>query len=201
MKVAKLQNQKGFTLIEIAVVLTIIGLLMAAVVKGGEFIKEAKYDNIKNAVEGYKVAFNSYMKKYSAVPGDDDQVINHTPSAVWSSATAGDGSGAIDTVAEEAQAFDHLARAGLIKSFDGIGTAYPKHALGGPIKMISGVAGFTHAVCLDGLSKDDAVRMDEIFDGSLSPDTGDAHILDSTGNVVTDPANISATGNEVCVAL
>jgi prepilin-type N-terminal cleavage/methylation domain-containing protein len=65
------QQQSGFTLIEIAIVLVIIGLLLGGVLKGQELITQAKIKNVANDFNGLTAAIYSYQDRYKRLPGDD----------------------------------------------------------------------------------------------------------------------------------
>ena len=67
----RIQSQKGFTLVEIAIVLVIIGLLLGGILKGQEMITQAKIKNVVNDFNGITAAINSYQDRYKALPGDD----------------------------------------------------------------------------------------------------------------------------------
>jgi prepilin-type N-terminal cleavage/methylation domain-containing protein len=64
-------GQRGFTLVEIAIVLVIIGLLLGGILKGQEMITQAKIKNVVNDFNGITAAINSYQDRYKALPGDD----------------------------------------------------------------------------------------------------------------------------------
>src|SRR5450759_70145 len=64
-------KQAGFTLVEIAIVLVIIGLLLGGILKGQEMITQAKIKNVVNDFNGITAAVNSYRDRYRALPGDD----------------------------------------------------------------------------------------------------------------------------------
>lgn len=64
-------RQAGFTLVEIAIVLVIIGLLLGGVLKGQEMIENAKVKNGINDMNGILAAYNTYIDRYKALPGDD----------------------------------------------------------------------------------------------------------------------------------
>ncbi len=70
------KQQSGFTLIEIAIVLVIIGLLLGGVLKGQELITQAKIKNIANDFSGVTAAVYGYQDRYRRLPGDD-------PDAGW----------------------------------------------------------------------------------------------------------------------
>jgi prepilin-type N-terminal cleavage/methylation domain-containing protein len=62
--------QKGFTLIEIAIVLVIIGLLLGGVLKGQELITAARVRNLASQLDGVKIAYYGFLDRYRVAPGD-----------------------------------------------------------------------------------------------------------------------------------
>lgn len=64
-------RQSGFTLVEIAIVLVIIGLLLGGVLKGQEMINNSRVKNAINDMNGVSAAFNSYFDRFRRTPGDD----------------------------------------------------------------------------------------------------------------------------------
>jgi prepilin-type N-terminal cleavage/methylation domain-containing protein len=60
----------GFTLIEIAIVLVIVGLLLGGVVKGQELISGARVRSVISQQDGIKAAFFGFQDRYRALPGD-----------------------------------------------------------------------------------------------------------------------------------
>jgi prepilin-type N-terminal cleavage/methylation domain-containing protein len=113
-----MKNQKGFTLVEMAIVLVIIGLLLGGVLKGQELIKNAKVKGIANDVNAVSAAMNGYQDRYKALPGDDAQASAH----VNANATNGNGNGIIDggfqatgvLSGENLEFFHHLSFAKLL---------------------------------------------------------------------------------------
>ena len=65
------RNQSGFTLIEIAIVLVIIGLLLGGVLKGQELINSAKVKNLATDFRNIPVFIYGYQDKFKSLPGDD----------------------------------------------------------------------------------------------------------------------------------
>src|SRR6188472_935406 len=63
-------RQNGFTLIEIAIVLVIIGLLLGGVLKGQELITGARVRNLVAQQDGVKAAYFGFLDRYRALPGD-----------------------------------------------------------------------------------------------------------------------------------
>ncbi len=64
------KNAKGFTLVELAIVMVIIGLLIGGILKGGELIASAKVNKVISSLKGYDGALQTYLDKYNAIPGD-----------------------------------------------------------------------------------------------------------------------------------
>ena len=85
-------RQSGFTLVEIAIVLVIIGLLLGGILKGQEMITQARIKNVINDYNGITAAYFSYQDRYRAIPGDDAGAPTRwTLGAPGTSATSGNG--------------------------------------------------------------------------------------------------------------
>ena len=77
-------QQGGFTLVEIAIVLVIIGLLLGGVLKGQELINSAKVKNFANDFRNIPLFIYGYQDKYKALPGDDSAAATHVTGATQS---------------------------------------------------------------------------------------------------------------------
>src|SRR5258708_12590732 len=64
------KRTQGFTLIEIAIVLVIIGLLLGGVLKGQELITSARVRNLISVQDGIKAAFFGFQDRFRALPDD-----------------------------------------------------------------------------------------------------------------------------------
>lgn len=115
-------QQSGFTLVEIAIVLVIIGLLLGGVLKGQELINSAKVKNFANDFRNISTFVYAYQDKYRATPGDDPAPAAHVgATAVPATTPAGlQGNARIDgawntvTVTDESYLFwQHVRLAGL----------------------------------------------------------------------------------------
>lgn len=71
------KHQSGFTLVEIAIVLVIIGLLLGGVLKGQELINSAKVKNMANDFRNISTFVYAYQDKFRAMPGDDPAPGSH----------------------------------------------------------------------------------------------------------------------------
>ena len=114
-------RQTGFTLVEIAIVLVIIGLLLGGILKGQEMITQAKIKNVIADFSGVSAAYHGYQDRYRALPGDDLNA--GTRWAVAPAATPGNGNGVVAGAYNSATAtdesrlwWDHLRRAGVESS-------------------------------------------------------------------------------------
>jgi prepilin-type N-terminal cleavage/methylation domain-containing protein len=58
------RNQKGFTLVEIAIVLVIVGLVLFAVMKGGDMVKAGKAKKTIDQMEQLRAAILSYSNQH-----------------------------------------------------------------------------------------------------------------------------------------
>lgn len=65
-----IKNQKAFTLVELAIVIIIIGLLLAGVMAGQELIKQAKIRGFIKKITQVNGAINTFYSKYNYIPGD-----------------------------------------------------------------------------------------------------------------------------------
>lgn len=65
-----MRKQHGFTLVEIAIVLVIIGLLLGGILRGQELIQNARVRNIIDQQNGIKAAFFGFQDRFRMIPGD-----------------------------------------------------------------------------------------------------------------------------------
>ncbi len=106
-------QSQGFTLIEIAIVLVIIGLLLGGVLKGQELITSARVRNLISQQDGVKAAFFGFQDRFRALPGDYTQATTNITGATQN----GNGNGQIEsttTPLEDILVWEHLSKAGFI---------------------------------------------------------------------------------------
>ena len=112
-----MRKQQGFTLIEIAIVLVIIGLLLGGVLKGQELINAARVRNVAAQLDGVKIAYLGFLDRYRVYPGDMPTAVAATQipgAASVGCATAPTCSNGKIDPAENLLVWYHLSRAGFI---------------------------------------------------------------------------------------
>ncbi|MCW8821743.1 MAG: prepilin-type N-terminal cleavage/methylation domain-containing protein [Sulfurovum sp.] len=108
-----MRNRKGFTLVELSIVLVVIGLLIGGVLKGKSMIDNAKQKRVKGDVDGIVAATYNYQDKYGFLPGDDTTNLATGTLAV-AGCTGGNGDGSIGTTAERICAWRAIIAAGFV---------------------------------------------------------------------------------------
>ena len=125
-------GQKGFTLVELAIVMVIIGLLVGAVLKGQAMIDDARIKRVINDINGISAAYFIYLDRYNAFPGDDPNSVGR-----WAGVANGDGDGRIEQsetapAGESLEAWQGMRSAGLLSgNAAAVGaSALPRHPFG-----------------------------------------------------------------------
>lgn len=138
-----MSKQTGFTLIELAIVLVIIGLLLGGVLRGQELINSAKVKNMANDFRSIPVYIYGYQDKFKALPGDDKAAVSHVGAT-----TNGNGNGALEgswfnvkaSTSEAYQFWQHVRMANLAvgPTDDANADWRPTNADGGSIGIMAG---------------------------------------------------------------
>ena len=145
MRRAGRQAQSGFTLVEIAIVLVIIGLLLGGVLKGQELIENTRVKNAANDMNGIAAAYNGYLDRYRRLPGDDPGAMVAARGTSWTGVAPGNGDGVIAAWAnlsgadESDNFFQHLRAAGFITGNPAAAgvAAMPLNAWGGLTNIVN----------------------------------------------------------------
>lgn len=156
------RNQSGFTLIEIAIVLVIIGLLLGGVLKGEELINSAKVKNLAGDFRNIPLFIYSYQDKYRALPGDDAAASTHLTGGTAATTPANSiGNGVINgnwnstTATDESYLFwQHIRLANLVAGATSTSAPeyLPTNATGGTIGIQSGTSTAANSPIKDGSS-------------------------------------------------
>ena len=191
-----MNKQAGFTLIELAIVLVIIGLLLGGVLRGQELINSAKVKNMARDFQNVQVYVYGYQDRFKVLPGDDHNASNHVVGTnpangtqngiiegTWNTATDGDETCAI---------WQHVRLAGLSPGSTTISCAanntyQPRNADGGliGIQSVSTFAQITsmtgaYVVCSDQILGRFAAQLDTTLDDGVG-NTGAVRVIVNGG--------------------
>ncbi len=166
---SKARDQRGFTLVELAIVLVIIGIILGAVLKGQELINNAKIKRAYNQYREVLAAVYTYYDRYGKYPGDDPNANSR-----WGTSTSGDNDGLIDGFAfgcttqttETCQAWYHMRLTNLLV---GSGAQAPSNVYGGTVGIgYATVQGLTtHWIGFDNVPGDVCQSLDEQYDDGV----------------------------------
>lgn len=145
--------QRGFSLVELSIVLVILGLLTGGILAGQSLIRAAELRSVSTEYSRYVTAVQTFRDKYRAIPGDfidatrfwnrqtgdawcsghvgaatdPNGVCNGDGNSIMSAASAG----VANEATENFQFWRHLAKAGLIEgTFTGVaGSGSGSHAI------------------------------------------------------------------------
>jgi|SRR5450631_3636296 len=204
------KSQSGFTLVEIAIVLVIIGLLLGGVLKGQELIYNQKVKSTYDNYRQYTAAMYGYQDRYKALPGDDPQAANRgfIVPAGDPVITPGTGDGIIAgggslcplaaAALEVCQATYHLRLSGFLT---GDGTIATQHPLSGVVTLNAPTAamGFPAAflgaptsICWQKLPNKAAQQIDVSYDDGKAKSGSMQGSADYTTLVAAAPNTPSA---------
>lgn len=209
------RHQSGFTLIEIAIVLVIIGLLLGGILKGQELITQARIRNVGNDFQSVTAAINLYQDRYRALPGDDPGAAARW-TAAGSTTTSGTGDGTIGTGTAATPAYNsstpgdesrlfwqHLRLAGLVggaTTTGAIGTANPPNAASGITGVQNSAFGINGIViCSNNLPAKIAQAIDTQFDDGIATSGTVRGFPGTTAATAVPTANYIDDGNNFYV--
>jgi prepilin-type N-terminal cleavage/methylation domain-containing protein len=162
-------DQAGFTLVEIAIVMVIIGLLIGGVLKGQAMIENAKSKRVIKQADELRAAIMTFFDKYGVYPGDEGlanvppgggDVNNPNPNGQMG-----------NNATERGDLFVDLSLANLI-SGTFTGTNYVQHVYGGDVWVywttpIAGVTPTGHYIRFFNFPADVALEVDIKYDDGV----------------------------------
>jgi prepilin-type N-terminal cleavage/methylation domain-containing protein len=219
MKYRNMSRQAGFTLVEIAIVLVIIGLLLGGVLKGQEMIENAKVKNAVSDLNGISAASHTYTDRFRRIAGDDGPIATLTGrGGLWTNLPAS-GSGNNDGIlgpitgpntfngAGEADAFFmQLRAAGLISGnpVDAAVAAMPRNAFNGLLGITTDTAVMGNMpgtkLCLSQVPGKAARALDTQLDDGVG-NTGSIRSTATVAPIVAPGAAVAAYNDDLVYTL
>lgn len=202
-KFYKTNMQKGFTLIEIAILLIIIGLFFGGMLQGQQLIENSQLKQALRGINSTATAVLAYQASYNSLPGDDGPVVSlHSRGERWALVRgAGDADGLLEVSNpqtfngdNESGAFwQHLKAAGLISGnpADSGTLALPRNPWGGLLGINTANMGGNltgSKVCLSQVPGSAAFSLDKELDDGLG-DSGRFRATLGSSGVNTNPSN------------
>ena len=206
------KQQSGFTLVEIAIVLVIIGLLLGGVLKGQELVNNAKVKNLANDFRGISTFVYAYQDRFRALPGDDRAATTHLNGGT-NAAAANLGNARINgawnstTASDESYLFwQHVRLAGLATGTTNTAAAdyLPRNAEGGVIGVTSEPVLTNPAtpypasfyVCSQGIQGRFARQIDTTLDDG-NTQTGTIRVITDNAANMAEAINVTAANDAV----
>lgn len=120
-------RNRGFSLLEISIVLSIIGILMGFAIKGKGIIDLAKTKSVTSQIENIRTAVQIFTEKYGGMPGD----ISNADSVLGGENGRGDGK--VSSLDDVKRFWSHLSKSGLISMQ--LSNGVPTTKLGGSLLL------------------------------------------------------------------
>lgn len=122
------QAQGGFTLVELAIVLMIIGLLIAGILRGQELMQNAKVVSTVKQVLSYSSVMTTFRDAYGAMPGDIANGINRLPGcSPGNNCVNGNGDGIMGTLVPGQNAMENQPWYSIDPGINSENTQFWKH--------------------------------------------------------------------------
>ncbi|MDR1236493.1 MAG: prepilin-type N-terminal cleavage/methylation domain-containing protein [Holosporaceae bacterium] len=203
------RRNRGFSLIEVAIAVVVIGLIAGFALKGKELINSVKLRSVIDQVNTFRIAIQGFTDRYGALPGD----FSAAREMISDSLQNGSGNGNISSVEDAKRFWQHLIASNLISME--LVNGYPTSKLGGYYSVSSNIADHpgTWIVLCKGtddnqnfsgiLSPEDAYFIDKNSDNG-DPKNGEIQAIkasEATGECIADSRYNTKNKNKDCVLL
>jgi prepilin-type N-terminal cleavage/methylation domain-containing protein len=165
-----LKINRGFSLIEVAIAVVVIGLIASFALKGKELINSAKLRSVADQVNTFRIAVQGFVDKYGALPGD----FSAAREMISDTLQNGSGSNVISSIEDAKRFWQHLVASDLISVE--LTNGFPVSKLGGYYTVSSNIAdhpGVWIILCR-------GTTDNQNFSGILSPE--DAYFIDKNND-------------------
>lgn len=188
-----MNNSKGFTLVELAIVLMIIGVILGGVVKGTELVTNAKTKRLYRDYQNVQTAYLAYLDRTGDTPGD-----------ITDSQADADRD---NKISDNVNFWQELRSENL---FDTAGTtdSIPNHVFGGSMTATSGVTAtavmeFTNnnLVCFNSVLDKNADSLDRLFDDDDGTTGEIRHAASATATAATAYSSTDGATGTICISL
>jgi prepilin-type N-terminal cleavage/methylation domain-containing protein len=194
----EMRNSKGFTLVELAIVLVIIGVILGGVIKGQELVRSSKIKRLYRDFQSVQYAYLTYQEQNNMrLPGDDS---NATPAGDGDGIVEGNWNSTATTNTDENGLFWQHLRASNLYPTGQNATEHPRNIFGQVmgIQNNSFTAGNRHhSLCMANLVGADAQLLDNAFDDGFL-NSGEIAGANRTGTPVR---YVAATTYTVCIRI
>lgn len=192
-----MKQHKGFTLVEVALVLVVVGLILGGLLKGQALIDNARVRSMATQIDNVSAAWYGFVDRYRSLPGDFEAADTRIAAGMGN----GDGDGRIDTAQEAALVWQHLSTTGFVAgNFDGDGdnlglgdtvcanSTCPQNPYGGFMKIANADGGNGSLQLITGANVPSRVLM------QLDTKLDDGNADSGRFRVYADTANSCASG-------
>jgi len=168
------RNEKGFTLIEIAIVLFVITLLLGGVLAGASAVMEnARTASLLGQIKDLAAASRDFKNRYGYYPGD----LPHAATLITTdggisggcsyAAVAPVGNGIVNSTTESRCALEHLVKSRMLSKVESSGSSYSiPHPFGGGEVSLWHTATNENAIRITNVPCKIALRIDDKLDNA-----------------------------------